>query len=132
MVRCKNISENEYKHAQHIWTHFNIQSMGEYRGLYLRLDVLLSADVMNKFRQTCMGHYKLDPSHFLYTTKLVMECYVEMTNVIIELMRDIGMYTMISKNIRGALCTIGSIRYVKANNPYKKESYDPDDETSFI
>ena len=55
-----------------------------------------------------------------------------MTNVKIDSMRDIDMCNMISKNIRGGLCTIGSMRYAKANNPYTKELYDPNDETSFI
>ena len=47
-------------------------------------------------------------------------------------MRDNDMYIMISKNIRGGLCTTGSIRYAEANNLYMKELYDPNDETSFI
>ena len=34
--------------------------------------------------------------------------------------------------ILGGLCTTGSIRYAKANNPYMKELYDPSDETSSI
>ena len=38
---------------------------------------------------------------------------LKMTDVSIELMRDIDMYNMISKNIRGGVCTTGSIRYVK-------------------
>ena len=45
---------------------------------------------------------------------------LKMINVNIELMRDIDMCDMISKNIRGGLCTTGSIRYAKANNPYMK------------
>ena len=61
-----------------------------------------------------------------------MDCYVEMTNVNIELMRDIDLYNMISKHIRGGLCASGSIRYAKANNSHMKELYDPIDETSFI
>ena len=44
-----------------------------------------------------------------------------MTNVSIELMRDIDLYNTIGKNIRGGLCTTGSIRYAKAKNPYMKE-----------
>ena len=51
------------------------------------------------------------------------------SNVNIELMRDIDMYNMISKNIRGKFCTTGSIRYAKANKRYMNELYDPDDET---
>ena len=56
---------------------------------------------------------------------------LRMTNVNIELMRDIHMYNMISNNMRGVFCTTGSIRYAKANNPYMKEVYNPDEETSF-
>ena len=40
------------------------KTMRDYHNLYLELDVLLLADVMNKFRQTCVEHCKLDPSHF--------------------------------------------------------------------
>ena len=57
---------------------------------------------------------------------------LKMTNFNIELMRDLDMYNMISKNIRGGLRTTGSTRYAKANNHYMKELYDPDDETSFF
>ena len=39
-VSGTNISEDEYKHAQYIWKHFNIQTMGEYHDLCLQLDVL--------------------------------------------------------------------------------------------
>ena len=55
----------------------NIKTMGEYHDLYLQLDVLLLADVMNKFRQSCMEHYKLDPSHFYTLPKFFMECHVK-------------------------------------------------------
>ena len=74
--------------------------MGEYHDLYLQLDVLLLADVMNKFRQSCMEHYKLDPSHFYTLPNFSWNVMLKMTNVSIELMRDIDMYNMISKNIR--------------------------------
>ena len=57
---------------------------------------------------------------------------LKMTNVNIEPTRDIDTYNMISKNVRGGLCTIGSFRYARANNPYMKELYSPSDETSFI
>ena len=63
-VSGKNIPEKEYKRAQHTWTHFNIKTIGKYHDLYLQVDVLLFVDVMNKFRQTSMESYKLDPSHF--------------------------------------------------------------------
>ena len=90
-VSGKNISEKEYKHAQHIWAPFNIKTMGEYHDLYLQLAVLLLADVMNKFRQTCVEHYKLHPSHFRRYQTFSWNVMLKMTNVNIELMRDVYM-----------------------------------------
>ena len=110
----------------------NIKTMAEYHDVYLQVDVVLLADVMDKFRQTCMGHYKLDPSHFYTLPNFSWTVMLKMTNVNIELMRYIDMHDMIRNNIRGGLCTIGSVRYVKANNPHMKELYNPDEETSFI
>jgi len=39
---------------------------------------------------------------------------------------------MIKNNIRGGLCTAGSIRYAQASYPYMNEEYDPNKETSYI
>jgi hypothetical protein len=63
--------------------------MGEYHDLYLKLDVLLLADVMNEFRQSCVEHYKLDPSHFNTLPNFSWNVMLKLTNVKIELMRDI-------------------------------------------
>ena len=59
--------------------------MGEYHDLYLQLDVLVVADVVNKFRQACMEHYKLlDPSH-IYTLPNFLGMFCQkMTNLNIE------------------------------------------------
>ena len=47
------ISDEEYEHAQTVFTRFQLQTLGEY-------DVLLLADV---FRSICLNYYGLDPAH---------------------------------------------------------------------
>jgi len=54
------------------------------------------------------------------------------TKILLELITDIEMYDMIKNNIRGGLCTTGSISYAEANNPYMNDEYDSNKPTSYI
>ena len=47
------------------WEVFGIRNLGEYHDLYVQCDTLLLVDVFEKFRDTCIEIYGLDPSHFL-------------------------------------------------------------------
>ena len=40
-------------------------NLWSYHDLYVQTDTLLFADVLEKFRDTCIEIYGLDPSHFL-------------------------------------------------------------------
>ena len=88
--------------------------------MYLAKDVLLLADVFEKFRQTCIEYYKLDPCHFISTPDLswnayLYQAYREAPKFTLELMTDSDMYLMIEKGIRGGLSQIGDLRYAKAD-----------------
>lgn len=61
------VADSDYDHAQTVWAQFNIKTLGEYSDLYLKTDVLLLADVFEKFRNSCIQVYGLDPAHY-YTT----------------------------------------------------------------
>ena len=58
------ISEKDYLKALDIWNVFKINSMGGYHDLYLKTDVLLLADVFEKFISTCLDYYRLDTCHY--------------------------------------------------------------------
>ena len=59
-----DISEADVAQAFKIYTLFGCHNLGDYHDVYLRTDVLILADVFEKFRQVCMKVYKLDPVHF--------------------------------------------------------------------
>ena len=42
--------------------------MGDYHDLHIQTDTLLLEDVFEKFRDTCIEIYGLDPSYFLSAT----------------------------------------------------------------
>ena len=117
--------------------------------VYLATDVLLLADVFEVFENTCLKHYKLDSVHF-YTApglawqallKTVAEscehekrrkgCELCPNEFRLELLTDIDMLFMFEKGIRGGI-TQAVKRYVKANNKYMKDSYNPDEESIYL
>ena len=64
-LNLKGITDKDYNHAQKIWEVFEINNLDEYHDLNVQCDTLLLADVFQKFRDTCIEIYGLDPSHFV-------------------------------------------------------------------
>ena len=59
-----HISDEDYLICKKIWNEFNMKNTGEYHDHYLKKDVFLLADVFEKFTDTCLKFYKLDPCHY--------------------------------------------------------------------
>ena len=64
-LKAKCISEKDYSHAINVWNTFKMNTMGDYHDLHLKTDILLLADVFEKFVDTCLEYYGLDPCHCL-------------------------------------------------------------------
>ena len=104
--------------------------IGDYHDLYVQCDTLLLADVFEKFRDTCIEIYGLDPSYFLSAPGLAWQACLKKTEVKLELLTDYQMLLMIEEGIRGGMCQ-SVHRYAKANNKYMK-NYDKNIESSYI
>ena len=104
--------------------------MGDYHDLYLKPDVLLLADVFEKFIKMCLNYYGLDPCHYFSSPGLSWDAMLKMTEVELELISDIDMHLFIEKGMRGGISYIAK-RHSKANNKYT-ENYDDNKESVFI
>ena len=87
--------------------------------MYIQCDTLLLADIFEKFRDTCIEIFGLDPFHFLSTPELAWQACLKKTNVNLELLTDIDMFLKIEAGIWGGMCQ-SVHRYAKANNKYIK------------
>ena len=58
------VNEKEYQRADNVWKVFKIKNLGECHDLFLKTDVLWLCGVFEKFIETCLEYYCLDPSHY--------------------------------------------------------------------
>ena len=88
-----------------IWNdlEFIMKIMGDYHDHYLKKDVLLLADVFERFIDTCLQLYKLDPCHYFSSPGLSWDAMLEMTSVELEKTSDIDMYLFIEKGLSGGI-----------------------------
>lgn len=131
MLTDSDISEKDYQHAQNVWKTFGIRTLAEYSDLYLRIDVLLLADVFENFRNTCFATHSLDPVHYFGAPGLSFDAMLKYTNVSIELLTDVDMLMFVEQGVRGGVSQINK-RYVKANNIYMGDKFDASKESSYI
>ena len=129
-LREEDISDADYTRAQVVFKTMNCQSLFDYMELYVKTDALILCDVFQNFRKLCLDYYGLDCCHYMSLPGFSWDAMLKMTNVNIEYMTDIDMYTFIEKNLRGGVTTVNH-RQFKANNPYL-DDYDSAKPTSFI
>ena len=83
-----HISDEDYEHAQKVWSEFDCETMRDYHDLYLKSDVLLLADVFENFRDVCLTKYELDPAWYYTAPGLAWNAALKMTKVELELLSD--------------------------------------------
>ena len=127
-IKDRCISEKYYFKAINVWNVFKMNAMGNYYDLYLKTDVLLLANKLEKFIKTCLDYYGLD--HYFPSPRLSWDTMLKMTGIKLDLISDIGMHLLIEKGMRGGISYI-SKRYSKANNKYMK-CYGSSEESKFI
>ncbi|XP_044740082.1 uncharacterized protein LOC123301410 [Chrysoperla carnea] len=125
-----NISDIDYNHAKKVWKMFDIKTMGEYSDRYLKIDILLLADIFETFRDKTLDLYKLDAAHYYTTPGLAFDAALKITKTTLKTLPDIDMVRFIERGIRGGLSQCSN-RYSKANNKYMSD-YNCNEDSKYI
>ena len=79
-----HISNEQYQHLQNVWDIFNFNTFEDFHDHYLKKDVLLLADIFEKFISTNLKYYGLDPCHYFSAPGLSWDAMLKMTKVKLE------------------------------------------------
>ena len=112
----KKLTKKQYSHVNLVWKEFSCKNLLQYHNIYLLSDTLILADVFEHFRNRTLEVFKLDPVRYLTLPSLSYDAMLSFTKVTLERIRDIEIYTMIERGIRGGVSVICR-RYGKANLP---------------
>ena len=116
-VSGDTISKEDYEHYKKVCESFGCILTSEYHDLYLMTDAVLLADVWQNFQKLCMDVYGLDPCWYYTAPGLSFDAALKITDVKLELITDVDMYSFIERGIRGGVSTIFH-RYACAKNQY--------------
>ena len=94
-----------------------MKNIGDYHDHYLKKDVLLLAGVFEKFIDTCLRFYELDPCHYFSSPGVSWDAMLKMTGIKLEKISDIDMYLVIEKGLRRGIFYIAK-RHAKTNNKH--------------
>ena len=124
-----DITDDDYEHAQKIFSKMKCKNLGEYMLLYVKTDALLLCDVFENFRDLSLNYYGLDPCQYFSLPGLSYDAMLKMTGVKLDYITDIEMQIMIENNIRCGISIInhrlftGSNKYLSDFDPKMPSSY---------
>ena len=84
MVKNHLCNANDYLTCKKTWNKFEMKNMNDYHDHYLKKGVLLLADVHEKFIDTCLKYYVLDPCHYFSVPGLIWDAMLKMTGIELE------------------------------------------------
>ena len=96
-----------------------MKTMAYYNDLYLKSDVLLLADLFEKFKNNSLKNYGLCPVHYMRAPCLSWDAMLKTIKVKLELVPDLNMYIFFEKVARGGISYIVN-PYSKSSNEYLK------------
>jgi hypothetical protein len=85
--------------------------------LYLKIFVLLLADIFENYRALCLLNYKLDTAFYFISAGLAWDAALRYTRARLDLLEDYDMHLMIENGIRGGIAQCCK-RYSEAKNLY--------------
>ena len=98
---------------------FNIKDGGELTKLYCKSDVILLADVFEKFVKVYTKEYGINPLYCVSVPGYTYQCALKYTDIKLQILQDKDLILLLENNIRGSRSSVMGNRYVKSDENNK-------------
>ena len=95
---------------------FNIKNGRELRELYNKADVLLLADIFEKFIKVSISEFGINPLYHISLPGTTWSNGLKYTKVELELIKNVDFFQMFENGIRGGMSGVFGDRYIKSDN----------------
>ena len=107
--------DEEIERTKEIIKLFNIKDGEELTKLYCKSDVILLADVFEKFVKVSTDEYKINPLYCVSLPGYTYQCALKYTDIKLQTLQDKDLILLIENNIRGGISSVMGDRYVKSD-----------------
>ena len=111
--------DDEIERTKEIIKLFNIKDGEESTKLYCKSDVILLADVFEKFVKVSFEEYDINPLYCVSLPGYTYQCALKYTDIKLQTLQDKDLILLIENNIRGGISSVMGDRYVKSNKNKK-------------
>ena len=87
--------------------------------LYLKSDVVLLADVFEKFIKISVEEYEINPTYCVILPGYTWQCGLKYTEIKLQTLQDKDMISLIENIIRGGISSVMGDRYIKSDENNK-------------
>ena len=87
--------------------------------MYCKSDVILLADVFEKFVKVSTKEYKINPLYCVSLPGYTYQCALKYTDIKLQTLQDKDLILLIENNIRGGISSVMGDRYVKSDENKK-------------
>ena len=118
-LKNKCSDDKEIDRTREIIKKFNIKNGKELSELYLKSDVILLADVFEKFIKISVEEFGINPLYCVSLPGYTWQCGMKYTDIKLQTLQDKDMILLLENNIRGGISSIMGHRYIKSNENKK-------------
>ena len=98
---------------------FDIKNGEEITKLYCKSDVILLADVTEKFAKVSTAEYGINPLYCVSLPGYTYQCALKYTDIKFQTLQDKDLIFFLENNIRGGISSVMGNRYVKSDENKK-------------